>query len=115
MASTATVAQLQGLTAARAHQHDQGVVVAVTGVTPQAGTQGRGGFNANAFTPATATQTASTSTSSRSAWIAAGVAAAAIIIVIAAWALVRRRRQPSEVASAAFCAQHPDDALCRAV
>jgi hypothetical protein len=64
-----------------------------------------------AVTPA---QPASSGTTSRSAWIVAGSAAAIVLVGFAAWALTRRRRQPGDRASAAYCAQHPDDAMCAA-
>jgi hypothetical protein len=113
-ASSTAPHQLQGLTAARAHQHDQGVVVSVAAVTATAGTQGRGGVALAPFTSASGAQPASSSTSSTTAWIAAGSAAAALIVGFAAWALIRRRRQPGEFASATYCAQHPEDSLCMA-
>ena len=44
-------------------------------------------------------------------WVAVGVAAAALLLIVAAWVSIRRR--PRTAASrAAFCAQHPDDAMC---
>jgi hypothetical protein len=107
-----------------------------------AGTQGRGGVAVASITPAQpqaltavqshhylggnyngrfqpvsntlAAQTASPSSTSTSAWIAAGSAAAIVLVGFAAWALMRRRRQPGERPSAAYCAQHPEDALCTA-
>src|SRR5664280_1402838 len=98
-----------------------------------AGTQGRGGVAVAAVTPSQpqgltaaqrhhyfgrfqptsnvlAAQPASTGATSRSAWIAAGSAAAIVLIGFAAWSLTRRRRQPGDRTSAAYCAQHPDDA-----
>jgi hypothetical protein len=111
-ASSTAPPQLQGLTAARAHQHDQGGAVSVTAVTAPAGTQGRGGVALAPFASTSGAQTASSSTSSTTAWIVGG-AAAVLIAGIAAWALIRRRRQPGEPASATYCAQHPEDALCR--
>ena len=120
-ASLTAATQLQGLTA----------------VTAPAGTQGRGGVAAAALSPAEAqgltaaqrhhyfgrfqptsnvlaAQPASSGSTSRSAWIAAGSAAAIVLIGFAAWALTRRRRQPGDRPSAAYCAQHPDDAMCAA-
>jgi hypothetical protein len=79
----------------------------------QAGTPGRGGVNAPTAGSGSGTQAASSGVSSTEAWIIAG-SVAALIAVVAAWALLRRR-QPSEVASATYCTQHPEDALCRAV
>jgi hypothetical protein len=133
--SSATSSQLQGLTAAAARQHVQGVVTSVPAVTAPAGTQGGGGFDAAHFAPpqpqgltatrryarggrapsvanVSAAQAASSGTSSTTAWIAAGSAAAALIVGIAVWAPVRRRRRPGGRPSAAYCAQHPEDALC---
>lgn len=112
-ASSTAPPQLQGLTAARAHQHDQGVVVSVIAVTAPAGTQGRGGVALAPFASTSGAQTASSSTSSTTAWIVGG-AAAVLIVGFAAWALIRRRRQPGEPASATYCAQHPEDSLCMA-
>ncbi len=107
----------------------------VPAVTAPAGTQGRGGFDAAHFTPpqpqglaaaerhahgarsrsvanVPASPAASSGTSSTSVWIAAGSIAAALIVGIAVWAQVRRRRRPGGRPSAAYCAQHPEDALC---
>ena len=109
-----TSSQLQGLTTAAQHQHDQGVGGSVSLLTPAAGTQGRGGVALAPSTPASGAQSASSGTSSTTAWIAAVSAAAVLIVGIAACPLVRRRRQPGELASAAFCAQHPEDSLCEA-
>jgi len=50
--------------------------------------------------------------SSTTAWIVGG--AAALIVVMGAWARMRRRRQSGELASATYCAQHPEDPLCQA-
>jgi hypothetical protein len=68
-----------------------------------------------ATTPASGAQPASSDTSSTTAWIAVGSAAAVLLVGFAAWALMRRRRQPGELASEAYCAQHPEDPLCSAV
>ena len=108
-----TSSQLQGLTTAAQHQHDQGVGGSVSLLTPAAGTQGRGGVALAPSTPASGAQPAASGTSSTTAWIVGG-AAAVLIVGFAAWALIRRRRQPGELASVAYCAQHPDDSLCRA-
>lgn len=138
-ASFTSTTQLQGLTAANAALRDQGVIGSVTAATAPAGTQGRGGVAVAAVTPSQpqgltaaqrhhyfgtgrfqptsnvlAAQPASTGATSRSAWIAAGSAAAIVLIGFAAWALTRRRRQPGDRASAAYCAQHPEDAMCTA-
>jgi hypothetical protein len=61
-----------------------------------------------------ATPPAPSSTSSTTVWIAIGAAVAVLIIAILAWALIRRRRQPSELAPSNYCARHPEDALCAA-
>jgi hypothetical protein len=53
-------------------------------------------------------------TSSTTVWIAIGSAVAVLIIAILAWVLIRRRRQPSVPGSSAYCARHPEDALCAA-
>lgn len=133
--SVASSTQVQGLTAAQRH-HFVGPSQSVVAVTAPAGTEGRGGV---ALAPSTPTQPqgsivasrntighfqpvanvlpaqpASTAASSTSAWIAAGSFAAIVLIGLAVWMLTRRR-QPGARASAAYCAQHPEDALCRAV
>ena len=108
-----TSSQLQGLTTAAQNQHHQGVAASAPLLTPAAGTQGRGGVALAPSTPASGAQSASSGTSSTTAWIVGG-AAAVLIVGIAAWPLVRRRRQPGELASAAYCAQHPEDSLCGA-
>ncbi len=69
---------------------------------------------AGSGTIAAAQAPASSGTSSTTTWIVAGSAAAALIVVIAAWALARRRRRPGALASATYCAQHPEDPLCSA-
>jgi len=109
-----TSSQLQGLTSSAQHQHDQGVAGSVSLLTPAAGTQGRGGVALAPSTPASGAQPASSGTSSTTAWIVAGTAAAVLLVGFAGWALIRRRRQPGELASVTFCAQHPEDSLCRA-
>ena len=113
-ASFASTTQLQGLTAAAAHQHDQGTSVAAAAVTVPAGAQGRGGFDSAHFRPASGVQPAASGTSSTTAWIIAGSAAAVLLIGFAAWGLTRRRRQSGEFASTAYCARHPEDARCTA-
>ncbi len=90
-----------------------------------AATRGLGWFNAPSALASgqwaiSAGTTSPASTSSRTTWIIVGSALAALIVVVA-WAVMRRRRRPSELAPAtsngsaseAFCAQYPDDALCR--
>src|SRR5664280_1863773 len=87
--------QLQALTAAQRHHYF-------------------GGNDNGRFQPVSnvlAAQPASSSASSTTVWIAAGTAAALAIVVIAAWALIRRQR-PGQLASASYCAQHPEDSLC---
>ena len=96
VAGAAATAQDGWLTAANTAQRSQGVVGAVTA-------------------PVSGAQPASADTSSTTAWIAVGSAAAVLLVGFAAWALMRRRRQPGELASAAYCAQHPEDPLCNAV
>ena len=80
-----------------------------------AGTQGSTAVRRAAHAGRT-TQVASASpaqsVSSRTVWIVAGSAAAALIVILA-WVLVRSRRQPGGRPSAAYCAQHPGDPLCR--
>ena len=79
--------------------------------TNQPGTQGRGGVSAPvAVAPAAVTQPASSGTSSTT-WILVGIAAAVLVAGLATWAIVRRRRS---VGSQAYCAQHPEDAMCTA-
>jgi hypothetical protein len=90
----------------------RGTSLAATGVSPLAATQGRGGFDAARFARASGAQPASSGTSSTTAWIVSGSAAAVLFVAFLAWAVIRRRRQPGERASAAYCAQHPEDALC---
>jgi hypothetical protein len=108
-----TSSQLQGLTTAAQNQHHQGAAASASLLTPAAGTQGRGGVALAPSTPASGAQPASSTTSSTTAWIVGSVAAV-LIVGFAAWALIRRRRQPGELASAAYCAQHPEDSLCGA-
>ena len=111
---------------------------ALASTTPAAGTYGRGGV-ASLSGPATlagettvanngfslrarggvprpvAGAFAAPSTSSNvtdfGVWVAVGIAVAALLVGIAAWAASRRRR-PQAAASPAYCAQHPEDAMC---
>ena len=46
-------------------------------------------------------------------WVAVGVAVAALLLILAAWISTRRRRPQTAASRAAFCAQHPDDAMCQ--
>lgn len=80
--------------------------------TPVAGTQGRGGIAAVPLAPATGTEPISSGTSYTVAWILIGSAVAVLMLGLAAWALVSRRRQRSEPLSVAFCARHPEHAMC---
>ena len=87
-------------------------------VTTPAGTEvGRGGVG---LAPASGAQDSwsvmptTSGTSSTTYWLI-GSAVAVLIAGIGAWALLRRRRQPAESASAAYCARHPEDSLCGAV
>ncbi len=93
-------------------------------VTTAAGTEvGRGGVGLVApaagvqdswsVTAATTGTSSTSGTSSTTYWLI-GAAVAALIASIGAWALMRRRRQPAESASAAYCARHPEDSLCGA-
>jgi hypothetical protein len=111
--------------------------VAGLATAPSAGTQGRGGvaalsttssagtqgsFDATAFTRGrggiasvrgvTAAQPGLSGTPSTTSWIIFGSALAALMIGVAAWALISRRRQRDEPLSVAFCAQHPEHAMC---
>ena len=80
--------------------------------TPAAGTQGRGGVAAVPFAPATGAEPASSGAPSTIAWIIVGSALAVLMLGLATWALVSRRRQRSEPLSVAFCARHPEHAMC---
>ena len=102
-----------------------GVAFRVT--APSAGTQGRGGVTAFAIAPAAGTQgrggiaavrgvTAArpglSGTPSTASWIIVGSALAVLMIGLATWALISRLRQRDEPLSMAFCAQHPEHAMC---
>ena len=91
--------------------------VAQAGTAPQDGwlTSANTSVAEAAAAPVSGAQTVSVDTSSTTAWIAFGSAAAVLLVGFAAWALIRRRRQPDGPASAAYCAQHPEDPLCSAV
>jgi hypothetical protein len=109
-----TISALQLPTLAQIQQH-RGIGPYAPVMTAQAGTQGRGGVAVASLTPTQPKAlTAASSGSSTSAWISAGSAAAIVLVGFAAWALMRRRRQPEARTSAAYCAQHPEDALCTA-
>ena len=94
-AATQTTTQDGWLTAANTAARDRDVAAAVP-------------------VPASGAQSASTDTSSTTVWIAVGSAFAVLIVGFATWAMMRRR-QPGELASAAYCDQHPEDPLCSAV
>lgn len=80
--------------------------------TPAAGTEGGGGSAAVPFAPATGAEPVSSGTSYTVAWILIGSALAVLMLGLAAWALVSRRRRRSEPLSMAFCARHPEHAMC---
>jgi hypothetical protein len=111
-ASFTAPARLQGLTPTAQSANQPGVAVSGTRVATSARTQGRGGITL-APLAASGVRPASSGTSSTTAWIVAGSAAALLIVIVAAWVLIRRR-QPGELASATYCAQHPEDSLCAA-
>ncbi len=120
--TTATPVTIQDgwLTASNTASRD--LDVAGAAATPQDGwltaanTAARNQDVAQAVTaPVTGAQPASADTSSTTAWIAVGSAAAVLLVGFAAWELMRRRRQPDGLASASYCAQHPEDPLCSAV
>ncbi len=95
------------LTPARAGTQGRGGTAAFAAA--QAGTQGRGGIGPLAQTAWRSP--ASTSSPSGTTWIAIGSAVAVLIVGLTAWVLIRRRRSP-QLASASYCAQHPQDPLC---
>ena len=91
--------------------------VAQAGTAPQDGwlTSANTSVAEAAAAPVSGAQTVSVDTSSTTAWIAFGSAAAVLLVGFATWALIRRRREPDGLASASYCAQHPEDSLCSAV
>ena len=99
------------LAAAQAGAQDRGGVTLAVLTPARAGTQGRGGIGPLA--PTYVAQPASTSSPSSTTWIAIGSALAVLIVGLTAWVLIRRRRS-AELASASYCAQHPQDPLCAA-
>ena len=103
----------QQLTLAQVLQrHAAGATTGTAAFTSaQPGTQGRGGIGPLA--PTYVAQPASTSSPSSTTWIAIGSALAVLIVGLTAWVLIRRRRS-AELASASYCAQHPQDPLCAA-
>ena len=101
---------------------------AANSTTPAATWEGRGGITAFSDTPAagaggtggmasvrgvTATQPGLSGTPPTASWIIVGSAIAVLAIGLATWALITRRRQRDEPLSVAFCAQHPEHAMCR--
>ncbi len=60
----------------------------------------------------TAAQPGLSGTPSTASWIIVGSAIAVLTIGLATWALISRRRQRDEPLSVAFCAQHPEHAMC---
>ncbi len=113
--------QAQGVVAAARRAHHRGVVGTLTAGTGLAVAQGRVPLDLRHFTlpsgtqPASSgTQPASSGTASRTGWMAAGSAVSVLLVGFAAWALVRRRRQLGDLASASYCAQHPEDQMCTA-
>ena len=88
--------------------------LAASGPPARSGLAGQGWhLQLAASDPRSVTQPASSGTSSTTYWLI-GSAVAVLIAGIGAWALLRRRRQPAESASAAYCARHPEDSLCGA-
>ena len=107
------------LTAANTAARNQSVGAAATPTTTQDGwlTDANTAARNQGFVgavPASGAQPASSDASSTTTWIAVGLVAAVLFVGFAAWALMRRRRT-GELASAAYCAQHPEDPLCSAV
>jgi hypothetical protein len=49
---------------------------------------------------------------STTTWIIVGSTIAVLAIGLATWTLITRRRQRDEPLSMAFCAQHPEHAMC---
>lgn len=101
--------------------------VAPLATTPAAEWQGRGGVTALADTPSagtlgrggivsvrgvTAAEPGLPGTPSTTSWIILGSALAALMMGVAAWALISRRRRRDEPLSMAYCAQHPEHAMC---
>jgi hypothetical protein len=62
---------------------------------------------------AAATPASAATTSDFGVWLAVGVVGAVLLVSIVAWASYRRRGEGGESSLAAFCALHPDDAVCR--
>lgn len=114
-------------------------VTAVAVTSPAAGSEGRGGVAALAG-PATlagettvagngfslrarggvprpvagafAAPSTTAATTAFGVWVLVGIAVAVLLVVLAAWASVRRRSRAGEKSMAAYCAQHPEDAMC---
>ena len=84
--------------------------VTALATTPSAGTQGRGGIAS--VRGVTAAQPGLSGTPSTASWIIVGSALAVLMMGLVAWALISRRRQRDEPLSVAYCAQHPEHAMC---
>ena len=90
--------------------------------------QNSGSVNSGVTGPAqrghgtTAVTTPTEGSSSTTAWIITGGVIAVLLVIGLAWAVDRRRSRSAEYAGASsrrspsqtFCAQHPEDAACRA-
>jgi len=121
-AATPTTTQDSWVTSANTASDNQGVVL--DAATPTLSQDGwltaantavrQQGVAGAADAQASGAPPASSGTSFTTAWIAVGSVAAVLLVGFATWALMRRR-QPGELPSAAYCAQHPEDPLCRAV
>lgn len=112
---------------------------ALAGTTPAAGTDGRGGVVslsgpatlAGETTVATngfslrarggvprpvagvfATPSTSSATTGFGVVVAVGIAVGVLLVGLAAWASSRRGRRQTATSRAAYCAQHPEDAMC---
>jgi hypothetical protein len=78
--------------------------------TPAAGAGGRGGMAT--VRGVTAAQPGLSGPPSTTTWIIVGSTIAVLAIGLATWTLITRRRQRDEPLSMAFCAQHPEHAMC---
>ena len=45
-------------------------------------------------------------------WVVVGIAVAVLLVIVVAWVSSRRRSAATEQSMAAYCAQHPEDAMC---
>jgi hypothetical protein len=59
-----------------------------------------------------AAPSAASGTTANGTWVAVGIAVAALLAGVVAWISIRRRGQSTEVSMAAYCARHPEDAIC---